>query len=190
NTANSGVLSTGDTFSFDFPDQGLDVGGPAQLTVNSPAISPFAWQVQVAPGGKCNLKYIGPSTQFGPRDLITCKLKVKTSVTQVQGQAQFDAPDNRHYADPPQLCCPICTADSPIQQGPPVGGVGGQVGPPGPPGPPGRAGPPGPPGPAGLNGAPGPQGIPGPPGPPGLPAPPGPAGICGKGSKRNCSSGN
>src|SRR5207247_931198 len=99
NTANAGVLSTGDTFSFDFPDQGLDVGGPAQLTVNSPAISPFAWQVQVAPGGKCNLKYIGPSTQFGPRDLITCKLKVKTSVTQVQGQAQFDAPDNRHYAD-------------------------------------------------------------------------------------------
>src|SRR5205814_2996754 len=79
NTANSGILSTGDTFSFDFPDQGLDVGGPAQLTVNSPAISPFAWQVQVAPGGKCNLKYIGPSTQFGPRDLITCKLKVKTS---------------------------------------------------------------------------------------------------------------
>src|SRR5438876_9821882 len=96
NTANAGLLSTGDTFSFDFPDQGLNVGGSAQLTVNSPAISPFAWQVQVQNGGKCDLKYVGPSTQFGPRDLITCKLKLKTGTQQVQGQAQFDAPNNRH----------------------------------------------------------------------------------------------
>jgi len=145
NTASAGILSTGDTFTFDFPDQGVDVGGPAQLTVNSPAISPFAWQVQVAQGGKANLKYTGPSTQFGPRDLITCKVKLKSGVQQMQGQAQFDAPDNRHYADPPQLCCPICTtADYPTQQGPPVLGGGGQQGLPGSPGPIGPAGPPGP----------------------------------------------
>src|SRR6266851_3290100 len=73
NTTNAGILSTGDTFSFDFPDAGIGVGGPAQLTVNSPAISPFAWQVQVQNGGTCQLKYLGPGTQFGPRDLITCK---------------------------------------------------------------------------------------------------------------------
>src|SRR5438105_1718284 len=76
NTASAGILSTGDTFSFDFPDSGIGIGGPAQLTVNSPAISPFAWQVQVQNGGKAMLKYVGPSTQFGPRDLVTCKLKL------------------------------------------------------------------------------------------------------------------
>jgi hypothetical protein len=170
NTANAGILSTGDTFSFDFPDAGIGVGGPAQLTVNSPAISPFAWQVQVQNGGNCKLQYVGPSTQFGPRDLITCKLKLKTAVQPTQGQAQFDAPNNQHYTDPPQLCCPICTADN-QNQGPAVGTGGGQVGPQGPPGPPG------PPGPAGLNGAQGPPGLPGPPGPMG---PPGPAGDNGK----------
>src|SRR5712692_4783367 len=60
NTASAGILSTGDTFSFDFPDAGIGVGGPAQLTVNSPAISPFAWHVQVQNGGMAKLKYIGP----------------------------------------------------------------------------------------------------------------------------------
>src|SRR5207247_10424957 len=102
--ANARIRSPGEPFSFDFPDQGLNVGGSAQLTVNSPAISPFAWQVQVQNGGKCDLKYVGPSTQFGPRDLITCKLKLKTSTQQVQGQAQVDAPNNRHYTDHPLLC--------------------------------------------------------------------------------------
>jgi len=111
NTANAGILSTGDTFSFDFPNQGMNIGGPAQLTVNSPAISPYAWQVQVQNGGKANLKYIGPSTHFGPRDLVTCKLKLNTTIQPVQGQAQFDAPDSQHYTDPPQLCCPISSAE-------------------------------------------------------------------------------
>jgi hypothetical protein len=170
NTTNAGILSTGDTFSFNFPDAGIGVGGPAQLTVNSPAISPFAWQVQVQNGGKCKLQYIGPTARFGSRDLVTCKLKLKTAVQPVQSQAQFDAPNNQHYADPPQLCCPICTSDN-QNQGPPVGGSGGQVGPPGP------AGPPGPPGPIGLTGLPGPPGSPGPAGPQG---PPGPAGANGK----------
>jgi hypothetical protein len=174
NTANAGILSTGDTFTFDFPDQGLNIGGPAQLTVNSPSISPFAWQVQVASGGVCKLKYIGPNTRFGPRDLISCKVKLATGVQPVQGQAQFDAPSTPQYGDPPKLCCAICTSDNPTQQGPPVLGGGGQQGPAGPPGP---AGPAGPPGPQGLQGL---QGIPGPPGPPGLQGPPGPAGVGGK----------
>jgi hypothetical protein len=169
NTASAGILSTGDTFSFQFPDAGIGVGGPAQLTVNSPAISPFAWQVQVDNGGNCNLKYVGPSTQFGPRDLVTCKLKLKTAVQPMQGQAQFQGPDNRHYTSPPQLCCPICTSD--VQTQGQVGGSGGQVGPPGPAGPPGPVGPPGP---IGLTGAPGPAGPAGPAGPPG------PAGVGGK----------
>jgi hypothetical protein len=169
NSSNAGILSTGDTFSFDFPNQGMNIGGPAQLTVNSPAISPYAWQVQVANGGKANLKYIGPTTRFGPRDLITCKLKLNTSIQPVQGQAQFDAPNSKNYTDPPQQVCPICSTDQGQNQGP-VGGVsGGQVGAQGPPGAPG------PPGPAGQNGAVGPQG------PPGAPGPSGPAGDSGKG---------
>lgn len=171
NTGAAGILSTGDTFTFDFPDQGLNIGGPAQLTVNSPSISPFAWQVQVAPGGVCKLKYVGPNTRFGARDLITCKVKLATGVQPVQGQAQFEAPQGPNYGDPPKLCCPICTSDNPTQQGPPVLGGGGQQGPPGPPGPAGPAGP------QGLQGL---QGLPGPPGPQGLQGPPGPAGSGGQ----------
>src|SRR3954452_22318345 len=174
NTASAGILSTGDTFSFNFPDAGIGVGGPPQLTVNSPAISPFAWQVQVQNGGMCKLQYIGPSTQFGPRDLITCKLQLKTAVQPTQGQAQFDAPNNQHYADPPQLCCPICTTDS-QSQGPAVGGTGGQQGPPGPQGLPGPRGP---------RGAIGLTGLQGPAGPPGLQGPPGPSGD--NGQKKVC----
>jgi hypothetical protein len=177
NTANAGILSTGDTFSFDFPNSGMNVGGPAQLTVNSPAISPYAWQVQVQNGDKANLQYIGPSTKLGPRDLITCKLQLNTSIQPVQGQAQFTAPNTKNYTEPPQLCCPICSTDQGQNQGPAIGGSGGQVGPPGP------AGPPGPPGPAGQNGLPGP---PGPAGPPGLQGPPGPSGA--SGGKMSCCS--
>jgi hypothetical protein len=180
NTNSSGILSTGDTFTFDFPDQGVNIGGPAQLTVNSPGISPFAWQVQVAQGGICKLKYVGPNTKFGPRDLITCKVKVNTGVQPVQGQAQFDAPATPQYADPPQLCCAICTTESPTQGQTPISPGGGQVGPPGPAGPPG---PPGPPGPTGATGLQGPPGAVGPAGPPG------PAGVGGKKMKCAYASG-
>src|SRR5207247_6496086 len=58
NTASAGILSTGDTFSFDFPNQGLSLGGPAVMQVNSPAISPFAWQVGVDGGRICSLRYV------------------------------------------------------------------------------------------------------------------------------------
>jgi hypothetical protein len=180
NTESAGVLSTGDTFTFDFPDQGVDVGSSAQLTVNSPAISPFAWQVQVASGGVCKLKYVGPNTQFGARDLISCKVKLKSSVQPTQGQAQFEAPETRRYADPPRLTCAITTTESSTTQGPVLGGSG-QVGPQGPPGP---AGPAGPQGPTGLQGA---QGLPGPAGAQGLPGPPGPPGPAGVGAKMKCA---
>src|SRR4029078_880990 len=140
--ANAGILSTGDTFSFDFPDQGLNIGGPAQLTGNCPSISSFSWQVQVARGREANLKYIGPNTKFGSRDLITCKVKLATGVSPVQGQIQFQAPEGPNYGAPHKQCCAVGTPDSPTQQGPISGGGGIQ-------GPPGPAGPPGPPGPAG-----------------------------------------
>jgi hypothetical protein len=165
NTSNSGILSTGDTFTFEFPGQGTNLSGPAVMQVNSPGISPFAWQVAVEGGKVCRLRYVGPNTRFSPRDLITCKLKLSTGVQAFQGQAQFQAPQSQNYGSPPKLCCPICTSDSPGQG--PISGGGGQVGPQGPPGPPG------PPGPAGAHGL---QGPPGPPGPQGPPGPPGPAG--------------
>src|SRR5947209_910161 len=149
NTGNSGTLSTGDTFSFDFPNQGMSLGGPAIMQVNSPSISAFAWKVAVQNGHTCYLTYAGPTTRFGPRDLITCKLKLATGVQSVQGQAQFQAPQGPNYGNPPQLCCPICTADGTVQ-GPGTGGTG-QQGPQGPPGPPG------PPGPQGQQGYSGPQ---------------------------------
>jgi hypothetical protein len=162
NTASAGILSTGDTFSFDFPNQNVNLGGPAVIQVNSPAISPFAWQVGVEAGHTCRLRYVGPNTRFSPRDLITCKLKVSTSIQQFQGQAQFQAPQGLHYGNPTQLTCPICSGDY-NTQGPPLG-TGGQQGIPGPQGPPGPAGPPGP---QGFQGPPGLQGPPGPPGPAG-----------------------
>src|SRR2546428_6560480 len=67
NTANAGILSTGDTFSFDFPNQGMNIGGPAQLTVNSPAISPYAWQGPGQNGGKAQLKNNGAHTHLCSR---------------------------------------------------------------------------------------------------------------------------
>ena len=149
NTASSGILSSGDTFSFSFPNQGMNLTGPAILQVNSPSISPFAWQVAVQGGSACSLRYIGPSTRFGPRDLITCKLKLATGVQAVQGQAQFQAPQGPNYGNPPQLTCPICSVEGTTQGPPPVYGSGGQVGPQGPPGPAGQQGPPGFPGPPG-----------------------------------------
>lgn len=167
NTGSAGVLSTGDTFTFEFPSQGLSVGGPARLSVTSPAISPFAWQVQVLGGKTCQMKYIGPTTKFGPRDLVTCKLKVSTGVQPVQGQAQFQAPTGPNYGSAPQLCCPICTTEGTEQGQSQSPTSGSQVGLQGPPGPQGPAGPPGPAGAAGLQGPAGPAGSPGPPGPAG-----------------------
>ena len=115
NASNAGTLSTGDTFTFDFPSQGLNLGGPAILQANSPTISPFAWQVSVNSGKTCYLRYVGPNTRFGTRDLITCKLKLSTGLQSIQGQAQFQAPQNQNYGNPPQLTCPICTSDSTTQ---------------------------------------------------------------------------
>src|SRR5262249_47056086 len=120
NTGSSGTLATGDTFSFDCPNQGMNLGGPAIMQVNSPSISAFAWKVAVQNGHTCYLTYTGPNTRFGPRDLITCKLKLATGVQQIQGQAQFQAPQGPNYGYPPQLCCPICTSDN-QNQGPGTG---------------------------------------------------------------------
>lgn len=172
NSAGAGVLSTGDTFSFDFPEQGVSLNGPARIAVNSTTISPFAWQIQVA-GNQCKLKYLGPRTRFSPRDMITCKLKVGTGVQPVQDQVQFQTPQSPNYGKAPQLCCPFTTTEG-TNQGPPLSG-GGQQGPPGPPGAPGLQGP------QGLQGLPG---LAGPPGPPGLQGPPGPPGPAGGGGKQ------
>jgi hypothetical protein len=182
NAGNTGMINTGDTFTFDFPDQGVALDGEPEISVQARGFRPSAWYAAVH-GNRCFVIYTGRRAFFDSRDLITVKLKLKTTGQATQGQAQFNPPDGANFGKAPQLCCPICTIDVQAQgQAPaplPGSGQGSLQGLPGP------IGPIGPRGPAGVTG------LPGLPGPPGLRGPQGPSGPAGaEGAKITCAEAN